>query len=55
VFAQGVVVTAPETSHYPFPGEPVAYLCSEDACSLPIRERAELASALHAALAAETR
>jgi uncharacterized protein YyaL (SSP411 family) len=50
-----VLVTAPETSHYPFPGEPVAYLCSEDACSLPIREGAELASALHSALAADAR
>jgi uncharacterized protein len=39
----------PEDSHYPYPGKPVAYMCSPDACSLPVTDPHQLPEALLAA------
>jgi uncharacterized protein YyaL (SSP411 family) len=41
---------APAQAHYPYPGEPVAYLCSDDACSLPLHEAGAIAPALSSML-----
>ena len=38
-----VRVDTPASSKYPFPGHPVLYLCTEDSCSLPITDPAEVA------------
>ena len=35
----------PGASRYPYPGEPAAYLCDDEACSLPVHDPAELAGA----------
>ena len=37
---------APAATHYPYPGEAVAYLCTEDSCSLPLNDPTQLAAAL---------
>lgn len=48
LYAPNAVVdlSAPEGSHYPYPGEPTVYLCSSTACSSPISDPALLESAL---------
>ncbi|HEY6881695.1 MAG TPA: hypothetical protein VI299_26895, partial [Polyangiales bacterium] len=41
-----VSVSGPQESRYPYPGHAVIYLCSDDACSSPIRDAAALPAAL---------
>ena len=36
----------PRASRYPYPGEPAAYLCSADACSLPVLDGGDLPQAV---------
>jgi uncharacterized protein YyaL (SSP411 family) len=38
----------PGQGHYPYPGEPVIYLCSESACSAPVSQPEALAASLDA-------
>jgi hypothetical protein len=38
-----VELAQPGRSRYPYPGEPAIYLCTEDACSMPISEPSALA------------
>jgi len=45
-----VRLAPPEDSHYPYPGKPVAYMCSADACSLPVADPHAVHEALLAAL-----
>lgn len=42
---------APGEGKYPYPGEPVVYLCNDNACSMPVREPSELAAAAAAFMA----
>lgn len=43
----------PGESRYPFPGQPAAYLCNAEACSVPVSDPAALAAAAERFLAAE--
>jgi uncharacterized protein YyaL (SSP411 family) len=45
-----LVSSAPARSHYPYPGEPVAYLCSDNSCSLPLHDPRAIAGAVRASL-----
>jgi uncharacterized protein YyaL (SSP411 family) len=45
-----VLAVSAEEAHYPYPGEPAAYMCSSDSCSLPVTEPAKIASTLRNAL-----
>jgi uncharacterized protein YyaL (SSP411 family) len=42
---------APGEGKYPYPGEPVVYLCNDNACSMPVRDPARLADAANAFMA----
>ncbi|HKP55740.1 MAG TPA: DUF255 domain-containing protein [Polyangiales bacterium] len=46
---------APAATHYPYPGDAVAYLCTDDSCSLPLNDPAQLAAALGQRIAADGR
>jgi uncharacterized protein len=35
---------APAASKYPYPGQPVLYLCTQDSCSLPVTDPNEVAA-----------
>lgn len=43
----------PGASRYPYPGQPAVFLCSGEACSMPVTEPGELADAARAFLASE--
>ncbi|MFK7991373.1 MAG: thioredoxin domain-containing protein [Sandaracinaceae bacterium] len=43
----------PGASRYPYPGEPAVFLCSGEACSMPVSEPAALEAAARAFLASE--
>ena len=45
-----VHTVAPNESEYPYPGAPVAYICTQGACSLPIGEPADISAGLERAL-----
>ncbi|HEX2677281.1 MAG TPA: DUF255 domain-containing protein [Polyangiales bacterium] len=47
-----VVRVDPERSHYPYPDQPAAYLCTSDSCSLPIEDPSAIAKQLVVALSA---
>jgi uncharacterized protein YyaL (SSP411 family) len=42
---------APGEGKYPYPGEPVVYLCNDNACSMPVRDPARVAAAADAFMA----
>jgi uncharacterized protein YyaL (SSP411 family) len=44
---------APGEGKYPYPGEPVVYLCNDSACSMPIREPSRIAAAADTFMAAQ--
>ena len=48
-----VELARPGASRYPFPGEPAAYLCNAEACSLPVTEPGALGDAAARFLALE--
>lgn len=45
-----VELSRPGSSRYPYPGEPAVFLCTRDACSMPVTDPAELAPAARAFL-----
>ncbi|HEX5657782.1 MAG TPA: DUF255 domain-containing protein [Polyangiales bacterium] len=52
---QGIVAfNEPEHSRYPYPGKAALYLCSDNACSSPVSDPAQLPAALAAFLADES-
>jgi uncharacterized protein YyaL (SSP411 family) len=46
-----VTLVSPDASHYPYPGAPVAYLCTSDSCSMPIQDPSAIEKQLRAAVA----
>ena len=42
---------APGEGKYPYPGEPVVYLCNDSACSMPVRDPSRVAAAADAFMA----
>lgn len=44
---------APGEGKYPYPGEPVVYLCNDSACSMPVRDPARVAAAADTFMAAQ--
>lgn len=44
---------APGEGKYPYPGEPVVYLCNDSACSMPVRDPSRVAAAADAFMAAQ--
>jgi len=42
---------APGEGKYPYPGEPVVYLCNDSACSMPVKDPARVEDAANTFMA----